>query len=434
MSLKTLKYFIQRYTGFASRNFCRLRIDGLSQDLFITVHDKIDTEVSATIRDKGIWEPDETRLLINALEPGHSFIDIGANIGYFSLLAAVLVGEEGSVLAFEPDPSNYALLQKNIHANNSTNVYAFKLALSDQASSGHLYLNDSNLGDHQIFSNDDSRVSVPIEIKRADDVILPEISRTNFIKIDTQGSEFHVLRGMSTLLQNSCDNLGMLIELSPNSLSEFGVDPHLPVQLMVEYRLEFYLLKEGKLVSCSPENLHQWIAVTQMDADSEGFMNLFCCSPGFLPPGGWSDLPLVDLDPLDVLLGGALAAWNGHRVCCSDAGEFVYLKRGWDLPSDWGIRMNAEEALINFKPAAFLKPGTVLFTFDIWWEESDLDILLEVYINEELIGSVSREVCAIEFASQHFEKEMVSIRLRRDDSASSNKGLGLAAVEWRWID
>ena len=91
-----------------------LRIPGVQTPLQLHVHGQADRFVSRRIREEGIWEPYETTLVLAALQPGDVFVDVGANIGYFPVIAAGRVGSSGAVLAFEPDPDNYRLLQQHL--------------------------------------------------------------------------------------------------------------------------------------------------------------------------------------------------------------------------------------------------------------------------------------------------------------------------------
>ena len=99
-----------------------LRVPGLQSGLELYIHGAGDLHVSRKIREEGIWEPYETSLLLQLLKPGHVFVDVGANIGYFSLLAASLVGETGAVFAFEPDPQNFTLLQASAEHNGLAHI------------------------------------------------------------------------------------------------------------------------------------------------------------------------------------------------------------------------------------------------------------------------------------------------------------------------
>ena len=128
-----------------------LRIRGLGSELAMQVHAVADVHVSAAIARDGIWEPQETRFLLDTLRPGDVFVDVGANIGYFSLLASRLVGPAGTVLAFEPEAANYALLEANCRRNGCDNVRCFRAALGEENASGTIYLNELNRGDHSLY-------------------------------------------------------------------------------------------------------------------------------------------------------------------------------------------------------------------------------------------------------------------------------------------
>ncbi len=94
-----------------------LRIPGLDRHLHLRVHSATDLHISRQIREQGIWEPYESSLVQQYLQPGDVFLDAGANIGYFTVLAAASVGAHGHVYAFEPEPRNFQLLRYNVELN-----------------------------------------------------------------------------------------------------------------------------------------------------------------------------------------------------------------------------------------------------------------------------------------------------------------------------
>src|SRR5207245_2930011 len=97
----------------------------------------------------GVWEKDVTAYLMKLIESGMVVVDIGANVGYYTLLAAEKVGSHGKVLAFEPEPSRYALLEKNVRANDLKNVIPVQKAVSNKTGAARLYLDPRhNSGDH----------------------------------------------------------------------------------------------------------------------------------------------------------------------------------------------------------------------------------------------------------------------------------------------
>jgi hypothetical protein len=86
----------------------------------------------------GLWEPEITRWIERALQPGDGFIDVGANIGYFSLLASKLVGERGAVVAIEPSPELFAALEAHVARNGAGNVRMASVAASEREERGRM--------------------------------------------------------------------------------------------------------------------------------------------------------------------------------------------------------------------------------------------------------------------------------------------------------
>ena len=126
--------------------------------------------------------------------PGDVFVDGGANIGYYTLMSAELVGPQGKVFAFEPEPRNYSQLKANIVTKldlNDGRIIAHQLALGDQKVQGAatIYLERDNLGAHSLhpgnpFSEINSEASVPRGPPR-DDAVLPANQHIDVIKLDT---------------------------------------------------------------------------------------------------------------------------------------------------------------------------------------------------------------------------------------------------------
>lgn len=165
----------------------------------------------------GSYEPEQTELFKNVVHPGDIVLDIGANVGYYTLLFAKTVGPYGLVYAFEPDPTNFKLLKKNIEVNGYNNIKAFPFAVSNSTRKGFLYLNDYNAGDHRIFDSKNNRKTVPIEIISLRDRF-PNL-RPNFIKIDTQGAEVEILKGIKNIID---DVHSISIEYWPYGLNKAG--------------------------------------------------------------------------------------------------------------------------------------------------------------------------------------------------------------------
>jgi len=259
-----------------------LSIPSLPASLQMYVHGLQDKHVSHKIREEGIWEPYETSLLVSRLKPGDVFVDVGANIGYFTILAASLVGEQGQVFAFEPDPANFALLTKNsIHNSLQSSIHAVLAGLSVTNESGNLYLSEDNLGDHKIYPGQGSRKSLSIELLDGADylrrqLLQANLSQISMIKIDTQGSEYQVVAGLMPLLLELPSVPSILIELTPYSLRQAGFSGRELIELLARLNQTFWIVDhiEHRLVVSSSEELAKWCDDVDACEGDEGFMNI----------------------------------------------------------------------------------------------------------------------------------------------------------------
>ncbi|MBA2616394.1 MAG: FkbM family methyltransferase [Actinobacteria bacterium] len=183
------------------------------------VHER-DEVVSPRLQSSGAWEPGETALFVERLRPGMTFLDVGAHIGYFSVLAGRLVGPSGLVLAFEPHPRNFELLLANVWRNGLGNVVCFPWAVSDVCGFAPLYVAPLNTGDHQLVAPESGRETVQVRTVSLDAIpaIRPPV---DVVKVDVQGAEEAALRGMERLLEASRDPL-VVVEYWPTGLRRYG--------------------------------------------------------------------------------------------------------------------------------------------------------------------------------------------------------------------
>ncbi|MEZ5502207.1 MAG: FkbM family methyltransferase [Halioglobus sp.] len=254
-----------------------LRIPGLSRSLQLYLHGEQDRYVSRRLREEGIWEPFETSLLLGLLRPGDVFVDVGANIGYFTILAASAVGEQGAVFAFEPDPDNYRLLCANAVLNGLAHcVTAVEAALSDAAGEGQLFLSEDNLGDHQVYAGDEHRRSLPITLCHGGRYLAPRLRRMDLLKVDTQGSEFRVMAGLLPLLAALPAPPRIMIELTPHALRQAGASGRALIELLATLGQPMWIIDhlEGRLAPSSAEELARWCDNWDRVAEARGFMNI----------------------------------------------------------------------------------------------------------------------------------------------------------------
>jgi FkbM family methyltransferase len=196
----------------------RLRVQGVPA--FVMAAETLaDKSIVPCLRDHGVWEPAETLLLLRVLRPGMHTVDVGAHLGYHTLLMSHCAGLDGSVLAIEPEPGNYRLLAANMLLNDRRNVQLREVAVAESEGDEGLYLSRDNLGDHRLQPTP-GRDHVVVRTTTLD-ALLGQ-ARVDFIKLDTQGSESRILRGMTRLIQHNRPHLACLSEFAPGLLALAG--------------------------------------------------------------------------------------------------------------------------------------------------------------------------------------------------------------------
>ncbi|WP_390553814.1 FkbM family methyltransferase [Singulisphaera acidiphila] len=185
--------------------------------------DPTDSIVSPMLLRDGYFEPYETTLIESQVKPGDVVLDIGANIGYYTLIFARLVGDKGRVYAFEPDPTNFRLLKKNVRANGYQNVIFVNKAVAETSGPLSLYLCPDNKGDHRIFASEDDRDAIPIQATTLDEHFADYQGKIDFIKMDIQGSEGRAVRGMQKVLRRHHD-VKIITEFWPAGLRRSGIE------------------------------------------------------------------------------------------------------------------------------------------------------------------------------------------------------------------
>lgn len=170
----------------------------------------------------GGYEQREIDLLCSLVRPGDCVLDIGANIGLYSLALSRAVGGAGRVIAFEPDPDNASLLRKNLEANGCSNVTVMQEALGDESKDVKLYESDDNRG--ALSTSDVLGVGEEHTIRvhmRRGDVVLAELGvQPRVAKIDVEGAEPLVIAGLGAQLPQV-----LMFEFVPQLLRAAGRDP-----------------------------------------------------------------------------------------------------------------------------------------------------------------------------------------------------------------
>jgi FkbM family methyltransferase len=185
----------------------------------------------------GDWEPVTTEFARREIKPGDVVLDIGAHIGYFTLIFARLVGERGRVFAFEPDPTNYALLEKNVKANGYTNVTLVQKAVSDKSERIKLFSDRAQDGRQSIIEFGDDCKGIEVESVRLDDFFRDYSGPIDFVKMDIEGAEPTAIEGMTRLLGRN-EHVKLMTEFLPSGLRRSGVNPSDYLELLGEHGFE----------------------------------------------------------------------------------------------------------------------------------------------------------------------------------------------------
>jgi FkbM family methyltransferase len=173
----------------------------------------------------GVYERYETELFRSVLKEGMTVLDIGANIGYYTVIAMNRVGLSGKVFSFEPEPENFAFLQKNIDAQKTKNARAFFFGLADKPSRSNLYLSSDNKGKHSLSQSDEMKESIVVSIETGDRLLQTVgVSNVDIIKMDVEGSEPLALNGLEAILTKSSPCI-LFCEYHPEALTRSGFSP-----------------------------------------------------------------------------------------------------------------------------------------------------------------------------------------------------------------
>ncbi len=253
-----------------------LQLPGLTQSLQLCLHNPEHDLVSKYIHEHHYWEIHETALLLDSLKAGQNIIDVGANIGYYSIISADKVGNQGNVFAFEPDPDNFALLEQNISLNHMNNIHAINAGLSNNNEDSFLYLSADNQGDHRLFAETEASAKTAIKLLNGDEFFLNHPSPIHFIKIDTQGGEFQVVDGLRNTIYNNREHLSMIVEFWPWGLIQNGHNARELLALLDSFNLTIHIMDhlQGGFYSSQRAVLLEWLEDVEHNPDNQGFINL----------------------------------------------------------------------------------------------------------------------------------------------------------------
>lgn len=213
--------------------------------------DPADPVVSPQLLRNGYFEPFQTALIESEIRPGDVVLDVGAKIGYYTLIFARLVGEHGRVYAFEPDPAQFQLLKKNVRANGYQNVVVMNKAVSDATQ---------------------CRCVGTVGTTALDDHFGEFQGEINFIKLDIQGAEGRAVRGMTHLLERYPE-VRLVTEFRPAALLRAGIPAREYLADLEKFGFQLFRIDEAE-ETAEPTSADELLA--RFPDDCEEHADLYC--------------------------------------------------------------------------------------------------------------------------------------------------------------
>ena len=220
-----------------------------------------------------IYEPNQTKIVKKYVHEGDVVIDVGAHVGYYTLLMAQLVGKNGKVYSFEPDPVNFELLKKSVEINGFENVILIQKAVSNTTEKIKLFLGDNDSAINRIYDAKlgDAKKSIDVESITIDEYFKENDKLFNFIKIDSEGSEAKIINGMEKFLTKN-RKLIMMTEFFPFLIKKSGDEPKQYLKSLENSGFELYnILDDNK--ETNKINSESFLKI---EPDSEYCTNLLC--------------------------------------------------------------------------------------------------------------------------------------------------------------
>lgn len=188
---------------------------------------------------------DDVHVFVSLLRPGMVVVDVGANIGMYTMLSARAVTPNGKVFAFEPVPEVYRRLTENLCLSGITNVSTHRIAISDTAGTARFYLGTNESTGSLCRVQTAEAIAVPTETL---DGVLERngMTRVDAVKLDAEGAEMKIIRGMRQLLGRS-DRPILFVEHNYSALRAAGSSAEELFGAIVEHGYAPHLVKQGAL-------------------------------------------------------------------------------------------------------------------------------------------------------------------------------------------
>jgi FkbM family methyltransferase len=194
-----------------------------NKKLFVNSNDPV---ITPSLFLNGTYEPFETKIFMNLIKENDILLDIGANIGYYSIIAASII-KKGKIYAFEPEPHNYDLLTRNIKINGYNNIIPVQKVVSNFNGKVKMYIDNKNTGSHSLSQENVANLKNYLEVNsiKLDDYLEGINQRkVDIIKMDVQGAESQVIDGLTKTLHHNT-SIKIIMEFWPKGLINMEINP-----------------------------------------------------------------------------------------------------------------------------------------------------------------------------------------------------------------
>lgn len=205
----------------------------------------------------GYWEPNETWALQQLLKLGDTFVDVGANVGYFTLLGARLVGDAGHVHSFEPVPPTFEKMKRNVELNDFKNVTVYPFAVSNESGMVTIsQVRSDNPGMNSMRLKGEGGTGVSWQVATVSlDEKLAEVGRIKLMKIDVEGAEYMALQGFRRHLESPYGP-DVICEITDPYLRALGSNARELIDLVAGFGYRGYLIGNREFLPVDLEKIN----------------------------------------------------------------------------------------------------------------------------------------------------------------------------------
>jgi len=261
-----MSYIINNFRFFVLKNVLRRKflkvIDRIYHLAFkVEIHDAMGRKIFK----RGSLHPEHTSFLSKLpFQQNDVILDIGANIGWYSVVLKDSIKHDITIFAFEPEPKNFDLLKQNIECNKMTGIHAINKAVAEQSGHATLFLYASkNSGRHSLLDvNPETNMSIEVETVNIENFLKNnnvDFDRIKLIKIDIEGYEGLALKGATTLLRQVPY---MFLEYSPGLMVKAGQDPAHFIQWLADFDFNFYRVNGNEI---TPRKVQHLVALDRTE-------------------------------------------------------------------------------------------------------------------------------------------------------------------------